>query len=136
MDRFQILANAIVKQAADDYFNLLAGFNMIPVDTEKLCTKRKLQKFFSSDYYKILTKLNGEKLMKELKDKANNMVLKYIVSKEKNSRHYYIYQLGQEAMPLSKGYIYKEEAQRIAAKMQNVSYLHYKKILQRDKFEC
>lgn len=30
MDGYQLLANAIVTQAADDYFNILAGFPITP----------------------------------------------------------------------------------------------------------
>lgn len=31
MDGYQLLSNAIIKQAAEDYFNLLAGFVPPPV---------------------------------------------------------------------------------------------------------
>ena len=30
MNGYQLLANAIVQQAADDYFNILAGFDVSP----------------------------------------------------------------------------------------------------------
>lgn len=30
MNSYQLLANAIVQQATDDYFNILAGFNVSP----------------------------------------------------------------------------------------------------------
>ena len=54
-DPYQNLANAIVAVAADDYRTALKE------DNPKL--KKSLEKFFRSDWYKVLTNVNGESLI-------------------------------------------------------------------------
>lgn len=45
MDGYMNLANAIVKQAADDYFQLLAGIMPIPIPPS--CNLTEIERFFS-----------------------------------------------------------------------------------------
>lgn len=45
MDGYMNLANAIVKQAADDYFQLLAG--IMPIPTPPSCNLTEIERFFS-----------------------------------------------------------------------------------------
>ena len=64
-NEYQDLANAIVVQAAQDYRDALDG---------KSYTRKKkvdevvveLEKFFRSDYYRTLTKVDGEYLIEQL----------------------------------------------------------------------
>ena len=45
MDRYMILANAIVKRAADDYFELLADIMPVPIPPN--CNLAEIERFFS-----------------------------------------------------------------------------------------
>lgn len=47
MDGYQLLANAVVQQAADDYFQLLAGIMPIPIPPT--LTIDEVERFFHSD---------------------------------------------------------------------------------------
>lgn len=63
---YQNLANAIVAVAADDYRMALKE------DNPKL--KKSLEKFFRSDWYRVLTSVNGENLMSMLqREHAGNL---------------------------------------------------------------
>lgn len=59
------LANAIVLQAVEDYRNALRGISYIRYPPETIV--KKLEEFFRSDYYEMLTKVNGEYLIEKLK---------------------------------------------------------------------
>lgn len=59
-DPYQNLANAIVAVAVDDYRSALKAGN------EKL--KSSLEKFFHSDWYKVLTKVDGDYLIELLRN--------------------------------------------------------------------
>ena len=63
---YQNLQNAIVLQAVEDYRNALNGKTYTrkikPAEIIEEC-----EKFFRSDYYRHLTKLNGEWLIEQLK---------------------------------------------------------------------
>lgn len=78
------LANAIVKQAADDYLSVKARFHRSDDDWKDTVSGRKkkedeLVKFFHSDWYELLTDLDGDTLIRLLNEKAANMVLIYDV---------------------------------------------------------
>ena len=62
---YQNLANAIVLQAVEDYRNALKGisYNRYPPEIAIL----ELEKFFHSEYFKTLTKVNGDYLIDKLK---------------------------------------------------------------------
>ena len=57
------LTNALIAQAADDYFNLLAGF--IPPRSD--CNVTEIEEFFRSDLYGLMTKVDCEYLMQKNK---------------------------------------------------------------------
>ena len=64
---YRSLANAIVVQAANDYRNALKGKSYCEKYTpEQIITK--LEKFFRSDWYKMLTRVDGEYLIQELRN--------------------------------------------------------------------
>ena len=61
----QELANAIVKQAVDDYRKALRGKGYNGRKPERI--KEEIEKFFRSHYFEILTKVKGEYLIERLK---------------------------------------------------------------------
>lgn len=130
MDGCQALANAIVAQAADDYFNIIAGFPITP-PPDKEVTKESLEKFFDSPWYDLLTNVDKEYLMRKLKEKADTMVLIYTVGKEKGSSRYFVCRVG-ESTPLTQSYTTKKKALHKAAEMQELDYKTYMKIRRRD----
>lgn len=132
MNGYQLLANAIVQQAADDYFNILAGFNVSPPENVPGRTNKEvLEQFFHSEYYGLLTKVDPEYLMRKIKEKADSMVLIYTVGKEKGSSRYFVCRVG-ESTPLTQSYTTKKKALHKAAEMQDLNYKTYMKIRRRD----
>lgn len=65
----EVLTNAIIIQAANDYRAALRIINPTSADRWE---KIKLQRFFRSDWFKMLTKVDGEMIMQRLKDEVNN----------------------------------------------------------------
>lgn len=65
-----MLANAIVKQAADEYRNarkaILRRPNAVP-PKEKI---QDVEKFFRSEWYQLLTSIDGEYLLRRLEEEA------------------------------------------------------------------
>ena len=68
---YQELANAIVVQAVNDYRAILRGKNPYGRDCLKFKPNdkaiAKLEKFFRSSWYRMLTKVDGEFLIEELR---------------------------------------------------------------------
>ena len=58
------LANAIIITAAKDYRKALEKDNKLNI--------RQLQRFFRSDYFKILSKLNPKVLLKKIKEEVKD----------------------------------------------------------------
>lgn len=131
MDHYQLLANAIVEQAAIDYFNLLAGFPPLPDTGSVIPTKREIEKFFHCNLFGLLTDINAEYLITKIKEKANSMILVYTVKKEKGSTRYYVCKVGDHT-PLTRTYSTKKKALHKAAEMQDLDYKTYMKIRRRD----
>jgi hypothetical protein len=67
IDGYQLLANAIVLQAVNEYREALRQN-----DTAAKWKKISLQRFFRSDWYKLLTNVDGEMLMERLTEEVNN----------------------------------------------------------------
>ena len=122
------LTNAIIAKAADDYFNLLAGF----IRPRSNCNVIEIEEFFRSDFYGLMTKVDGEHLMRKIREEASKMVLEYTVSKEKGSRQYYVCRVGEEKTPLTRRYTTKKKALHKAAEMQGLAYKQYMRIRRRD----
>lgn len=64
------LANAIVVQAVKDYRTALRGENVVhksPISVIKDC-----EKFFRSDWYRVLTKVDGEMLIAKLREELRD----------------------------------------------------------------
>ena len=60
---YQLLANAIIKQAAIDYMQLLCG------EKVRCASINECERFFNSEYFMLLTEFDGPYLM--------NMIKKY-----------------------------------------------------------
>ena len=63
---YQDLANAIVKQAVEDYRKALKG-KSYRRDKETAPVLREIEKFFKSDYFEMLTKVKGDFLIEKLR---------------------------------------------------------------------
>ena len=66
MNSYQLLANAIIAQAALDYHEVLLTWANNKADVNILIEKKDLEEFFLSGWFGILSDLNGEVLMKKI----------------------------------------------------------------------
>jgi phage terminase large subunit len=57
MDGYEVLANEIILQAVKDYRK-----------TKSLATRRSIERFFRSDWFNVLTSIDGEKLIEMLRE--------------------------------------------------------------------
>lgn len=71
MNGYQRLANAIILQAVKDYRDALERLRYAPNDKSAKYDKRSVEKFFRSDWFGILTYLDGELLLKKLKEEVS-----------------------------------------------------------------
>lgn len=71
MNGYEELANAIIVQAAKDYRDALRLLVMNPNDKSAQHDKRSIERFFRSEWFSILTDLNGELLLKKLKEEVS-----------------------------------------------------------------
>lgn len=137
---YQLLANAIVEQVADDYFNLVAGF-VKTIDEQEINEQDRkaqidsLRKFFLSDWYILLTKVDGVYLMRKFNEKAETMVIVYTVAHEKGSPLWYVCKPGEENVPLSHRWKTKKRALRKAAEMNGLELKDYIKVRKRDNID-
>lgn len=69
--RCTLLASAIVLQAVIDYRKSLRGIKADP-NVSVADMKKDCERFFTSEYFSILTKLNGKVLMKKLQEEYEN----------------------------------------------------------------
>jgi len=65
------LANAIVLQAFKDYRKALFKMAQEPEEWKHRSTKKKLERFFHSKWYRTLTELDSEILMREARRQAD-----------------------------------------------------------------
>jgi hypothetical protein len=70
MDKYTELANAIVLQAVEDYRKALSGKKIKGVTPER--TIRDVEKFFRSEWFAVLTRVDGEMLMEKIKGEVKN----------------------------------------------------------------
>ena len=124
----RILIEATIKKAAEDYFDLLAGFLRPTRD----CNIKELEYFFQSKYFATLTRLKPEYIMERIQEEAAKMVLEYTIVKEKGSSHYHVCRVGEEKTPLTGTYPTKKKALHKAAEMQGIDLKRYLQIRRRD----
>lgn len=69
---YQKLANAIIVMAADDYRELCNAGKLKMKVGSKYTSIDSIEKFFHSDYYKQLTDLDGEYVLRKLKEEQDD----------------------------------------------------------------
>ena len=67
MDQFEGLANAIIIQAAVDYRLALKQLRQNPLFQPAIRMSYEVERFFRSDWFSILTRINGIELLTRLK---------------------------------------------------------------------
>ncbi len=70
MDGYERLANAIVLQAAKDYRSALQTVRKNPVNGTAKLEVQECERFFRSKWYSVLTSVDGEYLMKRLREEV------------------------------------------------------------------
>ena len=68
MNGYVELANAIIAQASKDYRSAINQLSLNSNDRVALREKKSIERFFHSDFFAILTNLNGDVLLAKLKE--------------------------------------------------------------------
>lgn len=74
MNRWYYLANAIVVQAAYDWRAAQKRLQANPYELHSLRVVKEIEKFFRSDWYKVLSKIKGDELLSRLQLEAESGV--------------------------------------------------------------
>ena len=61
------LANAVILQAAEDYREVCRGLRKHPRSRRPLEQKRSLEYFFRSGWFKVLSAVDGRKLLEQIR---------------------------------------------------------------------
>lgn len=69
-EKYEDLANAIVLTAVKDYRDALKKLKKHPRNNTALYTKKEVERFFNSDWYKLLTNIDPVMLIKQLNKEA------------------------------------------------------------------
>ena len=75
-DNYQNLANAIVLLAVNDYKKALKTLSIYPKDRTVQYQKRQIEQFFLSEYYKLLTSVDGERLIRKLNEDVESKLIR------------------------------------------------------------
>ena len=67
---FEMLANAIVKQAADEYRNARRVLIRMPNAGHLKEQILDVEKFFHSEWYQLITSVDGEYLLRQLEEEV------------------------------------------------------------------
>lgn len=70
MDGYENLANAIILRAVKDYRKALRRLNRNFQNKDAKRTVSEVERFFRSDWYKTLTSVDGELLIKKLREES------------------------------------------------------------------
>ena len=70
MTGYQLLANAIIEQAAKDYRKALCAIQINENNRSAQASKNHLEKFFLSEWFRTLTDVNGTVLISKLKEEC------------------------------------------------------------------
>ena len=71
MDGYEKLANGIILLAVKDYRSALKKLKRNPRSQTANDTVQEVERFFRSDWYKSLTEVDGEMLIRKLREEAN-----------------------------------------------------------------
>lgn len=69
MKPYEILSNAIIMQAAEEYRNCLQALKRNPNDISYLKFKRKTEDFFYSEHFDNITNIDPHYLIKNIKER-------------------------------------------------------------------
>ncbi len=67
---YENLANAIILQAVKDYRSALNTLKKHRCDRNAEHERRSMERFFRSDWFKVLTDADGERIIRGLKEEA------------------------------------------------------------------
>ena len=70
MTAYENLANAVVLLAVEDYRKLLKKLSRHPERRSAMAAVNESEKFFKSEYFKVLTTVDGETLLRKLKEET------------------------------------------------------------------
>lgn len=68
MNHYEALANAIIEQAAKDYRTARKKLQKKPYHLASMRTVVEIEVFFHSDWFKVLTKVKGDLILKQLEE--------------------------------------------------------------------
>ena len=70
---WRALADAIILQATEDYSRLTRRLTMHPDELDKVSEKRRIERFLRSDWFGVLSDLDGRRLLRDLKADLGGM---------------------------------------------------------------
>lgn len=65
--QFEDLGNSVIARAAKDYKRAVRLLKKDPEDLESIIIKEEIEEFFLSDWFNVLTNLDGNNLLRRLK---------------------------------------------------------------------
>ena len=69
-DAYENLANAIILLAVKDYRRALKLLSKNPYSRSAMAAVNEMERFFRSDWYETLTSVDGEMLIRKLREEA------------------------------------------------------------------
>lgn len=72
MDRYEALANAIIPQAVKDCRNAMRALKKRPSNVTAAGDVKECERFFRSRNFALLTELDGRRLLRRLREEAEN----------------------------------------------------------------
>lgn len=70
MDGYERLANAIIIQAAKDYRTAKRKLRRKPNNKEARAEAESIERFFRSDWFRTLTEVDGEMILRKLNEEV------------------------------------------------------------------
>lgn len=68
---YENLANAIILQAVKDYRMALKSLKANPRNRDALADRNEIERFFRSQWFTVLTSVDGEMLIRSLKEEVD-----------------------------------------------------------------
>lgn len=126
------LANAIVEQACTDLAILRLGIEGQHYQRGKYLNEYELRKFFKSDWFQMLSDLEGDKLHKSICERCKGVKFRYNVVKVPHRSRWHIVDIKHPESGAIYTFDNNKDAISCAADMTGVSYGVYKML--RDKY--
>lgn len=71
ISNYESLANAIILQAVRDYRMALKSLKATPRNRTAQAEKKEIERFFRSQWFSVLTSVDGEMLIRSLKEEVD-----------------------------------------------------------------